>query len=666
MCCRALRAFRIGVVAALALAAARSAHAIEAGDVAGHPLTVDVTEAATFGYRFDNRNSRPNDIMGRVDDRYAEWHNRLTVQGSWSRWILSVRLDSDQFYRTPDPNVLAAEDRATRPPPSEGEIRQPGDDKFFEDTRRLQYGRELSNRYVSTIYLSKVFLSYATPDFDATVGDVYAQLGRGLVLSMRKIDELAVDTTLRGGRLTYRPPVPGGKVSMTLLGGYANPLRVDESSGRVLQAPEQMLFVGMPTPTPTYYVPQPTSSYVPDRIVGGSIEGGAAGLVLGSHGVVLDRAPSCAVVGAERAPDYLCMDFSGNQHVRASDQVRTLSQSLSVPDLAGHGSLYVELAMQQQNSLHPAKGEYDPKAVPGYRPRGIQEDISGYALYSSVSASSGPFALTLEGKHYRKFWPLQANVKMSGVGRATEFQLLQYSAPPTTLPIWADSESGFFNVCVSGGRGRLDARVTDDLLAYGWLGRYASWSEVGSPSCVIEDQFRNDVWDAAVGIESRFEHKHSHFFAMAGARDDRVAKLEPVADETGDLQPPPASDVYYREGYVRYDLVKRLTERLSLQIVGLARHRFSPFQYGLPWWEGETYTGLQWSPRLSVTFGYEYLTREGGPRDYFNGAVLYKLTPGTTARIFVGQQRGALRCISGVCRQFPPFEGAKAEIVLRF
>ena len=37
-----------------------------------------------------------------------------------------------------------------------------------------------------------------------------------------------------------------------------------------------------------------------------------------------------------------------------------------------------------------------------------------------------------------------------------------------------------------------------------------------------------------------------------------------------------------------------------------------------------------------------------------------------TVSVFVGQQRGAIRCVSGVCRQFPPFEGARVELVSRF
>ena len=37
-----------------------------------------------------------------------------------------------------------------------------------------------------------------------------------------------------------------------------------------------------------------------------------------------------------------------------------------------------------------------------------------------------------------------------------------------------------------------------------------------------------------------------------------------------------------------------------------------------------------------------------------------------TVGLFVGQRRGAIRCVSGVCRKFPPFEGARIEITSRF
>lgn len=616
------------------------AHAFEAGEVAGHPLTIDITETAVVNYNFDNRNTRAHSVQSRVDDDWGEWRNRLTTQASWWRLVGNLRLDSSVFFHTPNPNELADEELSDVPNVTPEERR----------ARVDAYGRELSTRYLNAVYPSKLFVSYVVPGFEATVGDVYAQFGRGLVLSVRKIDELAVDTTIRGGKLSYRRPVgSGARVGMTLVGGYTNPVRIDEATGRVLQAPSQWLFPAMPQPTETPYVSDPQATFVPDRIVGASLEGGSSSKVtVGTHAVLLDRAPPCALLSS----GSVCTPFDPGSGNRAAAQVRNLSQSISLPDIAGHGSVYVEAAVQQQRAEVVEPGDYDPDF---FTPPDRRNDQQGYALYASVAANAEPVTVTLEGKNYRRFFPLEANTDPR---RAGEFELLQYSAPPTTLPIYVDSEFGFFNTCVTGGRGRVDVRINDQWLVYGWLGRYASWAERGEADCEISRERRNDVWDGAVGVESFFEAKKSHVFAWAGVRDDQIAE---VVDRGAY-----PTDVFYREGYVRYDVVKRLVRRFSLQVTGTARRRYFPLETLDAWWEGENYTALQWSPHLTAAFGYEYTTQEAVPPNYFNGSVTWRFDSDTSVRLFVGQQRGAQRCISGVCRQFPPFEGAKAEAVVRF
>ncbi len=651
------RTFRRGgpLLAGLAaLLTTPAAHALDGGDVGGHPLTLDVTETAVLNYNFNNRNTRLAEPKTIVDDDWGVWNNRLNVQASWWRLTLGIRMDSSEFFHTPNPNALVDKYYPTKPAPLPGEVPMTDEEwQAYRETKLSEYGVELSNRYLNTIYPSKLYLTYAAPGLEATVGDLYAQMGRGLVLSVRKIDEIAVDTTIRGGKVTYKLPLPRGtKASVTALGGYLNPVRVDETSGRLLQAPAQWFFPGMPQPVETAYVHQPTANFVPDRIVGASAEGGVDALTVGVHGVELDRAPACAIYSSPE----VCTPFLGNTGIRATDRVRNVSASLSVPDIGGHGSFYLEAASQQQRSDHPDPSEYDESSQ--WTPRSPEEDINGYAVYTSVSANAGPFALTVEGKHYRKFFPLLANVQMAGQGQVTEFQLLQYSAPPTTLPIWVDTESNNFNTCVTGGRARLDARVTDDLLVYGWVGRYATWGEHGPADCEIHDIYRNNVWDTAVGLEGLYDGKRSHVFAWVGARDDQVAALEDPTQDTG--------TTYYREGYVRYDLVKMLFDTWSVQVTGVARHRYDPAKYPVPYWEGENYAAIQWSPKLTVAAGYEYLTRNGEPHNYYNGSVKWRFNSDTSLRLFVGQQRGALRCLAGVCRQFPPFEGAKAEAVVRF
>src|SRR5690606_327269 len=95
-------------------------------------------------------------------------------------------------------------------------------------------GDELSDRYVHWNTPSRFSVSYSTPAIEATLGDFYAQFGRGLVLSVRKEDELSADTTIRGARVTGRIRSEPLRVKLTGLAGTANPLRVDLASGRHL------------------------------------------------------------------------------------------------------------------------------------------------------------------------------------------------------------------------------------------------------------------------------------------------------------------------------------------------------------------------------------------------------------------------------------------------
>ena len=158
---------------------------------------------------------------------------------------------------------------------------------------------------------------------------------------------------------------------------------------------------------------------------------------------------------------------------------------------------------------------------------------------------------------------------------------------------------------------------------------------------------------------------------------------------------PDPTHSFYREGYVRYDLVKQLSQRFALQMQGFHRFRYEPQLLLNSWVEGENYTALQWSPHLSLVFGYEYKAQTGCRPTYhdatgehpgsdlchfFNGGLTYRANVGdedsssqrvlgsifNTVSVFLGQRRGATRCVSGVCRQFPPFEGAKLEITSRF
>jgi hypothetical protein len=168
--------------------------------------------------------------------------------------------------------------------------------------------------------------------------------------------------------------------------------------------------------------------------------------------------------------------------------------------------------------------------------------------------------------------------------------------------------------------------------------------------------FEDVVWDSVAGFEYLFDDRLSHAFASAGVRDD--------TRRDGVFQ--------YREQHLEYSIAKYLGGPWSVEIQGRGRHRDEQgfnldananSQY---WFEGENYVAVRMAPKWVFSQGFEYTTLSGQPTTYVNGSVIYKFTSSSNLRAFVGEQRGAFRCASGICRFFPAFEGARLELTLRF
>lgn len=675
---RAHRAAAFSLLAATALLAP-IAGAVEVPDVGGEPLAIDVTNTAVVGYHFDNRNDDPRYASRYLDDNYGEWLDRLNVQLSWWRLQLGVRFDAATYF--------------ARPSPTDADLQEMIDaEEVNFETAAVR--RELNTRYLDTYYPAKLWVGYAQPGLDVTVGDFYAQLGRGLVFSARKLDEVAIDTTVRGGKLVVDHDFGPFRLGATAFAGQMNPVRVDEASGRRIHGEGSPLFFGFPdrssvddlTGIDAYTDEEGNTvrvtdlarpSYLEDTVFGGRVEGGNQTLQLSVNGSMLLRQSHAEEYAAciARGDDE---QLSGSTLVRgrcasqfptiaADEGIRTFSGAVSLPSIAGHGDLYVEVAGQQRQL--PATEEGDAAA----------EDNTGYAVYAAANARGGPVTLLLEGKHYRRFFPLLANVASDPVVapgfNASEFSAVAYNQPPTAEPIYVEP-LGSPNLCVTGGRAQVDYRFTRQASLYAWLGRYASWSELkpGNTSCDTADENRTNTWDAAAGTALDFERGRSHVRAWAGARHaDTAVPYGGFVGGTG--------DIFYSEGYVRYDVVKHLTGPFSLQLQGNVRRRYKPETLVRSWVEGENYTALQWSPHISASFGYEFTSQEGcepgqteGLCHFFNGSLQWKSASADTAleqifdtvQLFVGQRRGGLRCVSGVCRFFPPIEGARLEIVSRF
>ena len=626
----------LGCALASLLVPAR-ALAVDVGAADGKPIQLDVTETSIVAQHFDARTPPGQALPGPTtveDSGWGEWINRINAALRWEHWTVGVRLDSAVYWRRPADNGSYA----TRYPTYTSIIQQDNESRFRD-----------------SIYPAKLWVTYAAPGLEVTAGDSYVQFGRGLTLSMRKVDELGIDTTVRGAKVKFEKD----PFAVTVVAGFANPSRVDEATGR-------SLFV-----TTNLVQGDPRRAEIgSDRVVGVDLQAGRGlPVTLSSHVVRFTRCAPYGYSGADVSTDpalspmldtfnagtcntsdtnaWLSLLGDTPRGLKAHD-ITMAGQSLEVPSLWGHGKLYIEAAVQQRQSDLP----------------GQTTNLDGNALYASLTFDAGITNTTLEVKSNRNFYTVAASAGQ----QAPEFAIVAYSfLPPAESFNMLDAEGvGDFNACVEGGRVREDVSANKDLLLYG-QGVFAySQTEQSSGACnasghtlapVAANQVQDVVYDGVGGTEYYFDGKLSHVFASVGARDD--------TREDGVFQ--------YREQHLEYSIAKYLGGPWSLEIQGRHRHRkeqgfnLDPNTYANNfWYEGENYVALRMAPKWVFTQGFEYTTMVGQPLVYFNGAVLYKFTSSSNVRLFVGEQRGAFRCASGICRFFPAFEGARAELTLRF
>ncbi|MFI5299208.1 MAG: hypothetical protein ACHREM_14015 [Polyangiales bacterium] len=600
----------IGLTGA-SLAVTGPSRATDVGVVAGSPMRIDITETSIFAVHGDNRNNpTPYAVQQVIDDHYTEWINRLNVTMAWASWQAGLRLDTATYLVTPNTSDLVAS----------GDLAPSA--KHSADVA-LSY--RYRDQYLVSYLPSKLYVTYGKPTFELTLGDGYVSFGRGLVLSMRKIDELGVDTSLQGAKVVGR----FGGFTVTAVAGLSNPGRVDEATATALRDPDPN--------SPAGYL----DSWSRDAIAG--VRGEAR---LGTTSFAVQASD------VHRREDIAGnLGISGDPTLLAQD-VAAAGASLAIPNLSASLplNLYTEIAFQH-------RAWFDEKTYAA-----LEKD--GLAAYLSASLTQGAVTASVEGKHYRSYYPVHLNADPSNFGA---FKAVQYNAPPTVERITQDSL--FDNSCVTGARARVDVRATKSLIAYASGAYFANWSEQQSGSCTPSGSFgvttvdshpnRNDVLDGYVGLTVRSQTDASYALIEGGVRRD--TQSQNGVD-------------FYREAWIQGDFVKTLNSIWSLELNTLHRQRYEPPEN---WHEGDTALALKHGSAYFFFLGHEYTTHssevkpgaflvDGGIQHFVNGGAQVKFSEALSVRLFVGQQRGALKCVSGVCRQFPAFEGAKVEAVIRY
>ncbi len=283
-------------------------------DVADPGAHVEGTESLQVRYLHDNYNEAP-DTAGNTknpDDRVTAILNRLTLGGGLGPFGVGVRVDNTLF---------PGYDRADR---CTGQGLTLADCPWEDDHRIERY-----------------WVQWQTPTLEVRLGDFYGNFGQGMVFSVRKIDEIGIDTAIRGARIKLRR----GPVALTALGGLSNVQNVDLISLGTLDDPND--------------------------------------LITGFEGQVeLPHRLSVAVRG-------LFVDYGNPGGITTNKSDLTLGASFEAKSLGGYGSLYVEGAWIDRHTRYRSGRTTDPY---------------GYGLYGRLSLIPSPaWSIVLEWKDYRRF-----------------------------------------------------------------------------------------------------------------------------------------------------------------------------------------------------------------------------------------------------------------------
>ncbi|MDP6943829.1 MAG: hypothetical protein QF464_06725, partial [Myxococcota bacterium] len=160
-----------------------------ASTAAATDLRLTVTDTLFSEYRADNSNSNPD------DDNYGVFINRLNLVASAGDLTASQRIDWVQFIEAP------------------------------------------TTDYVDEIIPERINLRYRLGDWRLMAGDFHRQLGRGIALAIRKVDELGLDVALRGGEVTWS----GDAADVSVFAGITNSVNIDAVNQKHIVDPSDLI-----------------------------------------------------------------------------------------------------------------------------------------------------------------------------------------------------------------------------------------------------------------------------------------------------------------------------------------------------------------------------------------------------------------------------------------
>ena len=476
-----------------------------------------VLDTLVLDYRGDNGNANE------ADDNYALGYTKLYLTGESEGTSARAQVDGVYFFTDfPDAEV------GVKP-----------EDSAYKNEARLE----------------RLSIAHEIGDFKLTLGDFHKQVGRGIALSLRRVDELGVDKALRGGQVEYE----GDTVSWNAFAGRTNISNLDGVTQKFLEDPE-------------------------DTIAGavGTVHLGTTDL--SAYGVLLKP---------------------------------------SVPTLEGKddrtliGGAYAELPAADWLSL------YGEAAISQYLI--ADKSFSGTAAYATADVNLRVVNLLLEGI-YLDQWTVAGSMDTVLFNRPTV-----YNQPPTLERL--DMEVLDYEN-VQGGRAKISKSFLDgDLIVYvnGLFRRF------GPESAIV------DAMHGYGGFELAYDGGRSRWFASGGYRDE-VQDSRSIKTIT----------------HGETDWVQSLGSGWALHLT--VNHESRTLEDADDFLRGTTLLGVEKDGRWSLTGEFGYDTQfEDQENEFYAGIVTYQPADWMNLRAVVGSERGGIKCIGGVCREYPAFSGARLE-----
>ena len=478
-----------------------------------------VTNTTLLEYRGNNENGVE------TDDDYGVGLNKLYLDGNVGDTSGHLQIDGVYFTTTPDASILA-----------------PGQ----------------PSGYVSELRLERFRLQHEFEEVTVLCGDTHLQLGRGIALSLRKVDELGLDQALRGGNVIWQ----GDVARLQAFAGITNIANLDGVTQRHLEDPN-------------------------DTLVGASATFHLGPADLSLHGLYLQpREPVLRDMG---------------------DDFTTL------------GGAFVDLPISSGLSLY-AEGAFEQYRIAGF-------DETGSAAYLSADVDLSVVSLLLEGLWLDRFQ----------VEGSQDLELKKpntYNQPPTLERF--DQEVSD-NKNVRGARAKISRPFFDGRLVLYVNGMYRQYGPAEAAT---------DALHGYGGFELTYGSS-SRWFASAGYREEFLGEL-------------PIKTIAHAETDWAQELGAGYSFHLTVSHESRTRE-------GHAYVRGTTLLGVDKAHLGSVMLELGYDTDNPEHRQFFVAGILaWRSYEWLLTRAIVGSQRGGLKCIGGVCRDFPAFTGARLEAVVYY